>query len=106
MDGGAVLIVDDSQVIHRFAVSAELGSAWQSAEEALMTSDAVVVTLPRESVMSRYPVRRLGARVMLDLARSGDLEISPERLDEVRADAGPEVAEAAASLAGQLGIIH
>jgi hypothetical protein len=71
-----------------------------------MTSDAVMVTLLRESVMSRYPVRQLAARVMLDLARSGDIEISSERMEAVRADAGPEVAEAVSSLADHLGIIH
>ncbi len=71
-----------------------------------MISDSVMVGLLKESIMSRSPVSQIAARMMLDLARSGDLELSARRMEVLRAEAGPEVADAVSTLADQLGLLH
>ena len=58
-----------------------------------MPSDAVMVALLRESVMSSSPTRQMAARIMLDFARShDDLAMSPQDIEILRAEAGPVVA--------------
>lgn len=58
-----------------------------------MPNDAVTVALLQESLMSRSPLRQMAARIILDLARAGpDLQISPDQMETLRAEAGPEVA--------------
>jgi hypothetical protein len=58
-----------------------------------MPSDAVMVALLKESVMSNSPVRQMAARIMLDFARShDDLTIPPDEMEVLRAEAGPVVA--------------
>lgn len=71
-----------------------------------MISDAVMVELLKESVLSASSVHQVAARILLDLARRGDLEISPKRIEVVRADAGRDVADAVEALADKLGLMH
>ncbi len=70
-----------------------------------MIGDAVMVALLRESILSNSPIRQVAARIMLDLSRrDSELPITPERLEVIQADEGPEVAAEVRLLVQDLGL--
>ena len=70
-----------------------------------MNTDAVIVALIQESIMSNSPVRQMAARMMLDMTRSHQhFAISSAEMDTVRAEAGEEIADEMMALADDLGL--
>ena len=70
-----------------------------------MVGDAVMVALLRESILSNSPIRQVAARIVLDLTRrDSELPITPERLEVIKADEGPEVVTEIKALVQDLGL--